>query len=188
MSRGNRVYVGNLDNRTREREIDDAFRRYGRIRAVDLKQGGFAFVEFDDPRDAEDAVYDMDGRNLDGARVRVEFSKGGRRGFNAGGGFGGGGGGGGGRGGPNHTDYALLVEGIPRDMSWQDLKDLFRRVGDVVFTDVGQDRDGKNVGHVEMRSRDDMDRAIRELDNSELRSGDKIYVSQVRSRRALPQQ
>lgn len=36
---------------------------------------GFAFIEFDDPRDAEDAVRDMDGRFVCGCRIRVEMAK-----------------------------------------------------------------------------------------------------------------
>ncbi|KAG2730082.1 hypothetical protein I3843_01G271300 [Carya illinoinensis] len=40
----------------------------------------FAFVEFSDPRDAEDAVYGLNGRDIDGSRLIVEFAKGGPRG------------------------------------------------------------------------------------------------------------
>ena len=36
---------------------------------------GFAFIEFEDPRDAEDAVRDMDGRQVCGVRIRVELAK-----------------------------------------------------------------------------------------------------------------
>ena len=36
---------------------------------------GFAFVEFEDARDAEDAVRDMDGRQVCGVRIRVELAK-----------------------------------------------------------------------------------------------------------------
>lgn len=53
----------------------------------------YGFVEFDDPRDADDAVYDLNGKELCGERVIVEHTKGPRRD----GGYGGGGGGGGGR-------------------------------------------------------------------------------------------
>ena len=36
---------------------------------------GFAFIEFEDPRDAEDAVRDTDGRSVCGVRIRVELAK-----------------------------------------------------------------------------------------------------------------
>ncbi|GLT54903.1 hypothetical protein SLA2020_280620 [Shorea laevis] len=76
---GTRLYVGRLSTRTRSRDLDDLFSRYGRVRDVDMKRD-FAFVEFSDPRDAEDAIYGLNGRDVDGSRVIVEFAKGGPRG------------------------------------------------------------------------------------------------------------
>ncbi|XP_059457590.1 serine/arginine-rich splicing factor RS2Z32-like isoform X1 [Corylus avellana] len=76
---GTRLYVGRLSSRTRSRDLDDLFSRYGRVRDVDMKRD-FAFVEFSDPRDAEDAIYGLNGRDVDGSRVIVEFAKGGPRG------------------------------------------------------------------------------------------------------------
>lgn len=35
---------------------------------------GFAFVSFEDPRDAEDAVAEYNGKSIRGQRVRVEIS------------------------------------------------------------------------------------------------------------------
>jgi hypothetical protein len=46
------------------------------------------------------------------------------------------------------TDYRASVENIPRDMSWQDLKDHFRNEADVVFADIWQDRSGRTCGFV----------------------------------------
>ncbi|XP_071705647.1 uncharacterized protein [Rutidosis leptorrhynchoides] len=40
----------------------------------------FAFVEFSDPRDADDARYSLNGRDVDGSRIVVEFAKGAPRG------------------------------------------------------------------------------------------------------------
>ncbi|XP_051162306.1 RNA-binding protein 1-like isoform X2 [Leptopilina boulardi] len=88
-----KVYVGNLGSNANKHEIECAFGKFGSLRNVWVARNppGFAFVEFDDPRDAEDAVKGLDGIRCCGSRVRVEMSSGrSRRG-------GGGGGGGGGR-------------------------------------------------------------------------------------------
>nr|XP_043631713.1 serine/arginine-rich splicing factor RS2Z33-like isoform X2 [Erigeron canadensis] len=74
-----RLYVGHLATRTRSHDLEDIFSRYGRIRDVDMKRD-FAFVEFSDPRDADDARYSLNGRDVDGSRIVVEFAKGAPRG------------------------------------------------------------------------------------------------------------
>ncbi|OQR73591.1 serine/arginine-rich splicing factor 4-like [Tropilaelaps mercedesae] len=81
MGRANdcRLYVGRLSHRTRERDLDRLFAPFGKIREILLK-AGFAFVEFDDPRDAEDACYELNGRDLLGDRILVEMAKGTERG------------------------------------------------------------------------------------------------------------
>mmetsp|Transcript_65892 Transcript_65892/g.208536 ORF Transcript_65892/g.208536 Transcript_65892/m.208536 type:complete len:122 (-) Transcript_65892:36-401(-) len=76
MGRGPRtIYVGNLPGDVREREIEDLFYKYGRIVEIDLKlpprPPGYAFIEFSDERDAEDAVRGRDGYDFGGARIRV---------------------------------------------------------------------------------------------------------------------
>ena len=35
----------------------------------------YGFAEFDDPRDADDAVYELHGRKLLGSRITLEFAK-----------------------------------------------------------------------------------------------------------------
>uniref|UniRef100_A0A672SCN0 Serine/arginine-rich splicing factor 5-like n=1 Tax=Sinocyclocheilus grahami TaxID=75366 RepID=A0A672SCN0_SINGR len=60
---GCRIFIGRLNPSAREKDVERFFKGYGRIRDIDLKRG-FGFVEFDDPRDAEDAVYELDGKEL----------------------------------------------------------------------------------------------------------------------------
>ncbi|GAQ79797.1 putative RNA recognition motif containing protein [Klebsormidium nitens] len=69
-----RLYIGRLSRSCRTRDLDDAFSRYGRLRDVDIKSD-FAFVEYYDPRDADDAVYYMNGRDVAGSRITVEFAR-----------------------------------------------------------------------------------------------------------------
>uniref|UniRef100_A0A0E0HQ20 Uncharacterized protein n=1 Tax=Oryza nivara TaxID=4536 RepID=A0A0E0HQ20_ORYNI len=68
-----RVYVGNLDPRVTARELEDEFRVFGVLRSVWVarKPPGFAFIDFDDRRDAQDAIRDIDGKN----GWRVELSR-----------------------------------------------------------------------------------------------------------------
>lgn len=58
-----KVYVGNLSSSASKHEIENAFCKYGPLRNVWVARDppGFAFVEFEDSRDAEDAVRGLDG-------------------------------------------------------------------------------------------------------------------------------
>ncbi|KAF8392590.1 hypothetical protein HHK36_022935 [Tetracentron sinense] len=137
------LYVGNLPGDIREREVEDLFYKYGPIVDIDLKipprPPGYAFVQFEDAHDAEDAIRGRDGYNFDGHRLRVELAHGGRgqsssidrhSSYS----------GSGGRGGVSkRSDYRVLVTGLPSSASWQDLKDHMRRAGDVCFSQVFRD-------------------------------------------------
>jgi arginine/serine-rich splicing factor 1/9 len=131
-----RIYIGNLPPDCRSKDIEDLFYKYGKIRFVDLKNRKgppFAFVEYDDPRDAEDAVKGRDRYNFDGYKLRVEFQKG-NKGPSERGGYGRGGAGSGGP--PRRSDYRIIISGLPPTGSWQDLKDHMREAGQVCYADV----------------------------------------------------
>jgi len=169
-----KVYLGNLSYDTGERDIEKFLKGYGRIRNISVKEG-FGFAEFEDRRDAEDVVKDLDGKDLDGRRIRVEHTRGsGGGGGRDGGGrrdFGGGGdrdrGGFGGRRPPGaRTGYRVCVENLSSSTSWQDLKDFMRQAGEVNYTNTHQNRSGEGVA--EFGSRGDMEYALDKLDGSEL--------------------
>merc|ERR1712156_1403264 len=73
-----KVYIGNLGNNASKYDLEDAFAKYGPLRNVWVARNppGFAFVEFEDARDAEDSVRGLDGTRVCGQRVRVEMSSG----------------------------------------------------------------------------------------------------------------
>ncbi|CAH0389862.1 unnamed protein product [Bemisia tabaci] len=78
-----KIYVGDLASSTSKQDLEDAFAYYGPIRNVWVARNppGFAFIEFDDARDAEDAVRGADGRrSVNGRRVRVEMCNASRKG------------------------------------------------------------------------------------------------------------
>ncbi|KRZ28913.1 Serine/arginine-rich splicing factor 4 [Trichinella pseudospiralis] len=68
-----RVYVGQLTSDIRENDLENFFKGYGRIREITLKNG-YGFVEFDERRDADDAVHDLNGKPLMGEKIRVEMA------------------------------------------------------------------------------------------------------------------
>ncbi|KAM3248842.1 serine/arginine-rich-splicing factor SR34 isoform X1 [Capsicum annuum] len=173
MSRSSRtLYVGNLPGDVREREVEDLFYKYGPIAHIELKipprPPGYAFVEFEEARDAEDAIRGRDGYDFDGHRLRVELAHGGRGNSSSNDRYGGGGRGQ--RGGVSRrSDYRVFVTGLPHSASWQDLKDHMRRAGDVCFSQVFRGGSG-TTGIIDYTNYDDMKYAIKKLDDSEFRN------------------
>lgn len=73
-----KVYIGNLSSHATKSELEAAFSKYGPLRNAWVARSppGFGFVEFEDSRDAEDAVRHLDGVRLCGERIKVEMSTG----------------------------------------------------------------------------------------------------------------
>jgi len=71
-----RLYVGNISHRSHPRDVEDLFRDYGELVDFDFKDRGqqvnFCFVEFKSSRDAEDAMYELNGHRLLGVPIIVE--------------------------------------------------------------------------------------------------------------------
>ena len=166
-----RIYIGNLPPDIRVKDIEDLFYKYGKIKFVDLKNRKgppFAFVEYEDARDAEDAIKGRDCYNFDGYKLRVEFQKGNKH---DGGGFRGASGG---NAPPRRSDNRVIITGLPVSGSWQDLKDHMREAGTVCYADVFRD----GTGVVEFIHYDDMKYAIKNLDDTKFKSheGETGYI------------
>ena len=69
------VFIGGLNRRVVEKDIDRFFQNYQNIQDIALKDG-FCFVKFGDYREAEDACYELNGRDILGDRVKVEIARG----------------------------------------------------------------------------------------------------------------
>jgi len=111
-----KLFIGGLAWGTDENTLRDAFSSFGNVTEVKIiidrdtgRSRGFGFVSFTSESEAEVALQEMDGRELAGRLIRVDYATertpgtgvGGDRGFRGGGGGGvsynrGGGGGGGG--------------------------------------------------------------------------------------------
>ncbi|EHB03722.1 Splicing factor, arginine/serine-rich 9 [Heterocephalus glaber] len=163
---GGCIYVANLRQTCSRRTC-----KCGRICEIELKNRHglvpFAFVRFKDPRDAEDAICGRNGYDYGQCRLRVEFPRtyGGRGGCPRGGRTGA----------PARgSDFRVLVSGLPPSGSWQDLKDHIPEAGDVCYADVQKD----GMGMVEHLRKEDMDYALRKLDDTKFRSheGETSYI------------
>jgi RNA recognition motif-containing protein len=93
-----KLYVGGLSWDTNDLGLKAAFESFGPVAEAKVitdrdtgRSRGFGFVTFESAGDADTAISQMDGQELDGRRVRVNEAQDKQR-------SGGGGGGGGGRG------------------------------------------------------------------------------------------
>ncbi|KAI8144281.1 hypothetical protein BJV82DRAFT_608943 [Fennellomyces sp. T-0311] len=75
------LFVAGFGSRTRARDLAYEFERYGRLVRCDIpapksySSKPYAFVEFEDPRDAEDAFNEMHGRRIDGYTISVQWAR-----------------------------------------------------------------------------------------------------------------
>ncbi|XP_061379949.1 serine-arginine protein 55 isoform X6 [Danaus plexippus] len=154
---GSRVYVGGLPFGVRERDLEKFFKGFGRIRDILIKNG-YGFVEFEDYRDADDAVYELNGKELLGeSDYNYRYGP------------------------PTRTEYRLIVENLSSRISWQDLKDYMRQAGEVTYADAHKQH--RNEGVVEFATHSDMRAAIEKLDGTELNGRRVRLVEDRRSSR-----
>ncbi|GAA5809334.1 hypothetical protein MFLAVUS_002742 [Mucor flavus] len=75
------LFVAGFGARTRARDLAYEFERYGRLVRCDIPAPKsftakvYAFVEFEDPHDAEDAFNEMHGRRIDGYTISVQWAR-----------------------------------------------------------------------------------------------------------------
>ena len=104
-----KLFVGNLSFNTTENDLQDAFAAHGTVVEANLmmdratgRPRGFAFVTMSTPEEAQKAIAELNGKQLDGRALTVNVARpreerapggggGGRREFRGGGGGGGGG-------------------------------------------------------------------------------------------------
>jgi len=189
-----KLFVGHLSPEARSKDLERFFKDHGFSKSITevVVKTGYGFVIFDDRRDADDAIYELNGKELLNSRLQVEYAKpsgrsddrGGGR-YGGGGGYGGGGsyrsrdsdrgrGGFGDRGGgyssrygrPYNTEFRVIIENLSTRCSWQDVKDYFRQAGEVTFAKCHREKMGEGV--VEFATQKDMQKAIRKLNDTEL--------------------
>ncbi len=107
-----KLYVGNLSFDTTQQDLEQLFGEIGTVESANLiedretgRSRGFAFVEMSSDSEAQSAISELNGKEVDGRELKVNEAKpqekragggggGGRGGYGGGGGNRGGGGGG----------------------------------------------------------------------------------------------
>ncbi|ESO04175.1 hypothetical protein HELRODRAFT_191738 [Helobdella robusta] len=83
-SDGGYLFIGRLNKNTRTRDLEEIFETYGKITRCEIKYNNgpesgktiYGFVDFEDRRDAADAIRYENGRTVCGSKIIVEWSKG----------------------------------------------------------------------------------------------------------------
>jgi len=158
----NRVYVGNLSYQTSWQGLKDYFKTVGNVIYADVlredngRSKGCGIVEFETREEALGAIKALTNTELDGRPIFVREDREDKKAesFRA-----------------KHKSTAgaqVFVSNLPYETSWQDLKDEFRKVGEVVRAEILMAPDGrsKGSGTVLFETVADASRAIREYDST----------------------
>ena len=79
---GKKLYVGNLSYSMTDQMLQDTFSVYGEVTSATVimdrdsgRSKGFGFVEFAQDADAQKAMAEMNGKDLDGRSLKVDEAK-----------------------------------------------------------------------------------------------------------------
>ncbi|CAJ1948625.1 unnamed protein product [Cylindrotheca closterium] len=180
------LYVGNLDFDCRPRDLRNLFSRFGRLINVEIaeapngKSKGFGLVDFGNQKDAQKALNQMDSHNFQGRPLKVKWDRDSKpsatssssaRPMNDDDGL------------PNTT---VFVGNLDFECRWQDLKDVFKKVGQVEHVEIAEhEGKSKGWGTVQFLTSAQAQRAIDQLDGTELQSR-KMQVKWDRKKGAPP--
>jgi len=89
MSRSVSLYIRHISDNTRSDDLRYVFEKYGPVRDVYIPMDfytrqarGFAYIEFEDERDAEEAMHELHRYRLNGREIEIEYAQGDRKSSN----------------------------------------------------------------------------------------------------------
>lgn len=185
-----KLHVGNLDFDCSPKDLRNLFARFGKIQVEiaqtkDGKSKGHATIVFGNPKDAQKALSQMDGSTFQGRPLKVKWDRDSSK--------------------PNESSSKRSSDkqqqhddGLPNttifcgnldfECRWQDLKDLFKKYGQVEHVEIAEHEDtkrSKGWGTVQFLTHSQATRAIEALDGTEFRSR-KIQVKWDRKKGPAP--
>ena len=76
------IYVGNLDFKVEEKDLEGAFAEYGAVSSAKIimdkftgKSKGFGFVEMENQDEANKAIQELDGATFENRKITVNEAK-----------------------------------------------------------------------------------------------------------------
>ena len=76
------IYVGNLAYKVSDQELKETFEEYGEVISAKVitdretgRSKGFGFVEMSDEEEAQNAIEDLDGTDMNGRTLKVNKAK-----------------------------------------------------------------------------------------------------------------
>lgn len=77
-----RIYIGNLSFNTTEEKLSEVFSKFGEVTSAELIKDkvsgaskGFGFIQMTDDDAAFKAIKELNGKDLDGRRVRISIAE-----------------------------------------------------------------------------------------------------------------
>ena len=76
------IYVGNLDYKVDEKDLDDVFSEYGTVSSAKVimdkfngRSKGFGFVEMENQDEAKKAIRELDGATFENRKIMVNEAR-----------------------------------------------------------------------------------------------------------------
>jgi polyadenylate-binding protein len=151
------LYIGDLDESIQEEFLYDFFSKFGAIHFVRImrdtttgKSRGYGFVNFINPRDAENAKQFAQYEKLGKKQIRIMFKR------------------------PIKeltTDANLFVKNIDPTVTVRELHNHFINNGNVICAKIATNNEGKSLGYgyVQFEKPEDAEKALEALQNSKLK-------------------
>eukprot|EP00747_Dinoflagellata_sp_TGD_P167303 gnl/TRDRNA2_/TRDRNA2_191452_c0_seq1.p1 gnl/TRDRNA2_/TRDRNA2_191452_c0~~gnl/TRDRNA2_/TRDRNA2_191452_c0_seq1.p1 ORF type:complete len:334 (+),score=66.27 gnl/TRDRNA2_/TRDRNA2_191452_c0_seq1:58-1059(+) len=172
-----RVYIGNLSWETTWQDLKDHMRSIGEVARVDVftdadgRSKGCGIVAYRSADDAQRAIEELQDTDFMGRRLFLREDR---------------------ETGPSTSQSCRVYVGnLAWGATWKELKDHFKKIGEVVRADVmceGNVEGGRSKGYgiVEFRTPEEVAKAIETMEDTEI-LGRKIFVREDReSTRVLP--
>lgn len=76
------IYVGNLSYKVSDNDLKETFEKFGEVASAKVitdrdtgRSKGFGFVEMENDSEAQNAIDDLDGTEMDGRTIKVNKAK-----------------------------------------------------------------------------------------------------------------